>query len=85
MTPFSTGCLSKNSSRYYQYGNGKILQAGSLIIALSSVLAGFWLAGQAFDLTLSGFSEISPIGLALAATANGLVMIWNGLVAYAHV
>ncbi len=75
---------SKNGSRYYQYGIGKIVQAGSLVIALSAVLAGFWLAGQAFGLMLSGFSEVSPLGLALAATANALVMIWNGFVAYAH-
>lgn len=87
LTVFLPRRLSGALSQHFQYGLGKALQAGNLFIALCAVSAGFWLAGEAFDLTVSGsgFSEIFPLGLALAATTNVLVVIWHGVLAYAQV
>jgi len=74
--------LSGESSRYFQYGLGKVMQAGNLFIALCATIAGFWLAGEAFGRIVSGVSEVSPLGLALAATTNALVAVWYGVRAY---
>jgi divalent metal cation (Fe/Co/Zn/Cd) transporter len=73
-----------SGSQNYQYGFGKILQAGNLLIAVVTIVTGFWLAGRTFDLTLTGSGEIFPLGLAFAATANALVLTWNGLLVHAY-
>jgi divalent metal cation (Fe/Co/Zn/Cd) transporter len=77
--------LSREFSHYFQYGLGKVMQAGNLFIALCATIAGFWLAGEAFGRIVSGVSEISPLGFALAATTNALVAVWHGVLAYGHV
>ncbi len=77
--------LGRSPSHRFQYGFGKAVQAGNLLVGLCALSAGFWLADQAFELIVSGSIEISPQGFALAATANALVVTWHGVVAYAHV
>jgi divalent metal cation (Fe/Co/Zn/Cd) transporter len=76
--------LGEQGLRDYQYGFGKILQAGTFVLAGTAAAAGFWLAGVALGQILTGGSEFFPVGLALAASANALVMAWNGVVVYAH-
>jgi len=76
--------LGERGLRDYHYGYGKILQAGVLVVAGTAAAAGFWLAGIAFGRILTGGVEFSPLELALAATANALVMTWTGVAAYAN-
>ncbi|WP_193371122.1 cation transporter [Pelagibius marinus] len=77
--------LQGDSSRHFQYGPGKAVQAGNLGIALCTILAGVWLAGESFGVIVSGFNEITPFGFALVATSNALVALWHGILVYAHV
>ena len=76
--------LGRTDGREYHFGFGKVLQAGNLLVAGAAVAAGVWLAGDALSRILTGGGEISPLGLALAATANAFAMAWNGIAAYAH-
>lgn len=76
--------LGEKGLRDYQYGFGKVLQAGNLVLSGAAAAAGLWLAGAVFGRIITGGGEISPGGLALAASANALVLAWNGVVVYAH-
>lgn len=76
--------LGGERSRNFQFGPGKAVQAGNLLIALCAMLAGLWLAGEALDLAASSFSEITPLALAIAVTINALVAVWHGFLCYAH-
>jgi len=76
--------LGEQGLGHYQYGFGKILQAGNLVLAALAVAAGLWLAGDVFSRILTGEGGLFPLGLALAASANALALAWNGVVVYAH-
>lgn len=76
--------LSAKGLQDYQYGFGKILQTGNLVVAGTAAVAGFWLGGGAFSHILTGVGDLLPLALALAATANAFVMVWNGIVIFAH-
>lgn len=76
--------LGQRGLHDYQFGFGKVLQAGNLVLAVMAAAAGFWLAGVAFGRILTGGGEIFPLGFALAASANALVVTWTGVAAYAN-
>ena len=60
----------RDAGRRYEFGVGKLEQAGNLMIALALAVAALLLARRAFGLIGVGTSEAGPLGLALAATAN---------------
>jgi ferrous-iron efflux pump FieF len=64
------GVGERDAGRRYDFGVGKLEQAGNTAIAMALVLAGLWLAGRVYDLIVAGQSPSEPLGLALAATAN---------------
>ena len=66
---------------HYEFGSGKLEQAGLLCIALMSAIAGLWVANRAFGLALSNTVQTTPFGLALAATVMVLHTIRCGLLA----
>jgi divalent metal cation (Fe/Co/Zn/Cd) transporter len=60
----------RDAGRRYEFGVGKLEQAGKLMIALALAVAALLLARRAFGLIGVGTSEAGPLDLALAATAN---------------
>ena len=58
--------------RRYEFGIGKLEQAGDLAIALLLVAAGLWFAAWAIGALMAGRSGAQPFGLALAATLNAV-------------
>jgi divalent metal cation (Fe/Co/Zn/Cd) transporter len=64
------GVAERDAGRRYEFGVGKLEQAGNTAIALALVVAGLWLAGRVYDLIVAGQSPTESLGLALAATAN---------------
>lgn len=64
------GVGERDAGRRYEFGVGKLEQAGNTAIALAFVLAGLWLAGRVYHLIVAGQSPTASLDLALAATAN---------------
>lgn len=69
----------RSSRGRMEFGVGKLEQAGNLAIASALIVAGFGVTARAFWLILTGESEATPQGLALAATTYALLTIRNGL------
>ncbi|HSA80218.1 MAG TPA: cation transporter [Geminicoccaceae bacterium] len=75
----------RDARQRYEFGAGKLQQAGNLIIALAMVAGGLWIGSLAFELAVLAKSEVTPFGLALAATVNAMyairrgALIWTGL------
>ena len=75
---------ARDGGRRYEFGVGKLEQAGNMAIALALAVAGLWLASSAFHLILVGKSEMDLFGLALAATVNAVYTIRAGSSVWAH-
>ena len=69
---------AKDGGRRFEFGVGKLEQAGNMTIALALVVAGLWLAGRAFQLILAGKGETEPFGLALAASVHAVYTVRAG-------
>jgi divalent metal cation (Fe/Co/Zn/Cd) transporter len=69
---------TRDPGQRYEFGVGKLEQAGHASIALAFAVTGLWVASRAFNLIMVGGSEAEPLGLALAATANAVHTIRSG-------
>ena len=63
----------------YQYGVGKIEQFVWVVVGLSFVIGALWVAHSVIASLLSPAPAASPLGLALAAVANAINLVINGL------
>jgi divalent metal cation (Fe/Co/Zn/Cd) transporter len=70
--------MAGGARQHYEFGAGKLEQAGNMAIALALAAAGLWLASRAFPLITVGKSDTEPLGLALAATVNALYTVRIG-------
>jgi ferrous-iron efflux pump FieF len=59
-----------DAGRRYEFGTGKLEQAGCLCVSLTLVALGLWVAGRALGVAIDGRGSATPLGLALAATVN---------------
>jgi divalent metal cation (Fe/Co/Zn/Cd) transporter len=75
---------ARHAGQRYQFGTGKLEQAGNVAIALALAAAGLWLASRAFALIAVGKSEAEPFALALAATANAAHTVRTGFSVWAR-
>ena len=73
---------TRDAGQRYEFGVGKLEQAGNATIAVALVVTGLWVAGRAFKLIVVGESEAAPLGLALAATANAVYTARVGLLVW---
>jgi divalent metal cation (Fe/Co/Zn/Cd) transporter len=73
-----------DAGQRYQFGTGKLEQAGNAAIGLVLAIAGLWLATLALALIVAGRGEAPPFGLALAATANAVYMVRAATLAWAR-
>ncbi|NIA72475.1 hypothetical protein HBA54_28200 [Pelagibius litoralis] len=71
--------LLAGSLAHYEFGVEKLAQAWTLAIALAMIIAGLWIAGLALDLIVTGESQTTSGGLALAAVTLALVTLRSGL------
>jgi divalent metal cation (Fe/Co/Zn/Cd) transporter len=74
----------RDARQRYEFGAGKLEQAGNLTIALAMAVGGLWIGSLAFELAVLGTSEATPFGLALAATANAMHAIRRGSLIWAR-
>ena len=65
--------------QHYEFGVGKLEQAGNLAVALAFLVAGLWLAGQAAGAMAAGAAGPAPFALAIAAAAYAVVTLRAGL------
>jgi divalent metal cation (Fe/Co/Zn/Cd) transporter len=70
--------------RRYEFGAGKLEQAGNLTIGLAMTVAGLWIGSLAFELAVLGKSQATPFGLALAATVNAMHLVRRGSLLWAR-
>lgn len=73
----------RDARHRYEFGAGKLQQAGNLIIALAMAVGGLWIGSLAFELAVLAKSEVTPFGLALAATVNAMHTIRRGSLIWA--
>ena len=69
---------TEDAGRRFEFGVGKLEQAGNMIVAVALAVAGLWLASRALQLILAGRSETEPFGLALAASVHALYTVRAG-------
>jgi divalent metal cation (Fe/Co/Zn/Cd) transporter len=75
---------TRDAGQRYQFGVGKLEQAGNACIGLALAAAGLWVAGLAFHLIMAGESEAGPLGFALAATASAVHTVRRGFLLWSH-
>jgi divalent metal cation (Fe/Co/Zn/Cd) transporter len=75
---------ASDAGQRYEFGTGKLEQAGNAAVALALALAGLWLASRAFDRIVLATSAVEPFGLALAATANAVLAVRTGFLVAAR-
>ena len=75
---------ARDAGRRYQFGVGKLEQAGKACIGLALAAAGLWVASRAFNLIVVAEGEAGPLGFALAATANAVHILRRGFLLWPH-
>lgn len=66
-------------SEHYQFGLGKLLQCGGLMLSIVAILVGTWFVVSGSLMLATNLSLSTALNDAIATTAHGLLVVWYGL------
>ena len=73
------GAVHREKLTAFQFGTGKVEQFAWVIVGVSLVLGGLWIAQTVFDTIADADAPAGPMGLALAAIVNAVNLTINAV------